>query len=386
LEAAFTEVKKGILLLCEIVLFPRGGSVGKVRVIYVASFWSEFISRELGWEHFPLEEFKLETDWSQFDGNVVVIAVGTNLSELNLLHKIPKKSVFVHLYADETYHPILNLKLLKCRSVKGVIRSYGIRKQRFVESELIFLKSVQLNFGLKHLQNLFRYTRSLLAGQILLLRQQFVLLIHRHYKVLSIDFVPGYTNLFAKTLLQVIGHDTSRESLLRLNYLCEYVSNIDRKFKFFFMGQNGTYWRRYAVDVLRHSQFLPMSAIIVRDSFGGTLGANGASLETGQEYVSGLLNSQVSICPPGNYSSSTFRYLESVICGAIPAIAEGIPTDTLFRAPFGPQETCKWARWEDLIRDCERLEEENRQLLVKQTKIKALEFFESFTEKNLITP
>ena len=357
-----------------------------MKVIYVASICNEFVIRELGWEHYPIEKFDPNNTLSQFKESMVVIAVGSDMEELLLLQELPKNSVFVHLYADETYKPFLNLKLMKCKSIKGVIRSYSISNKGLIQLESLYLKGVKLNFRMKHTRHLVRYLWSLLAGQILLLRQYFVFLIHKFHKVQSIDFVPGYTNLFARTLSQLIGLGTLSESLLRNKDVSDYVSNVDRSLKFFFIGQSGNYWRRYAIDTLQHSEYGGSSAIIVRDSFGGTLGANGASLETGQEYVNGLLNSQVSICPPGNYSSSTFRYLESVICGAIPAIAEGIPTDALFRAPFGPQETCKWARWEDLIRDCERLEEENRQLLVKQTKIKALEFFESFTEKNLITP
>lgn len=357
-----------------------------MKVAYVAGVHSEFIVRELGWDHFPIKEIEPESFSSQFKGFVVIVAVGTDVSELTLLRKLPEKSVFVHLYADETYHPRLNLKLIKCKSIRGVIRSYSISNKGLIHLESTYLKGVKLNFRLKHTRKVFRYLWSLLAGQTLLLRQYFVFWIHKFYKVQSIDFVPGYTNLFARTLSQLIGLGTLRESLLRNKDVSDYVSNSVRSFKFFFIGQSGNYWRRYAIDSLQHSEFRSSSVITVRDSFGGTLGANGASIESGQEYVSGLLNSQVSICPPGNYSSSTFRYLESVICGAIPAIAEGIPTDALFRAPFGPQETCKWARWEDLIRDCEHLEEENRELLVKKARNEALEFIESFTERNLITP
>lgn len=357
-----------------------------MKVIYVASVCSDFIIRELGWEHYPIGKFDPNTSLSQFKGSIVVIAVGSDVAELVILRKLPRDSVFVHLYADETYKPFLNLKLMKCKSIRGVIRSYGISNKGLIQLESTYLKGVKLNFGLKHTRHFFRYFWSLLAGQILLLRQYFVFLIHKFYKVKSINFIPGYTNLFARSLSQLIGLGTSRESLLRNKDVSDYVSNSFRGLKFFFIGQSGNYWRRYAIDSLQHSEFGSSSAITVRDSFGGTSGANGASIETGQEYVSGLLNSQVSICPPGNYSSSTFRYLESVICGAIPAIAEGTPTDALFHAPFGPQETCKWVRWEDLILDCARLEEENRELLVRQSRIEALEFIESFTERNLITP
>jgi hypothetical protein len=150
------------------------------------------------------------------------------------------------------------------------------------------------------------------------------------------------------------------------------------------MGQRGSFWRRYALEELQLSELVRQSTILVRDEFGGTLGANGASIETGQEYVAGLLNTNISMCPPGNYSSSTFRYLESLICGAIPAIAEGTPTDALFRAPFGPHETCKWARWEDLIRVCGYLEEGDRKLLVRHSLLSALKYFDDFTQMLLL--
>jgi len=320
--------------------------------IYVADTKNEFISRELGWKQITRAQFEQCHEIGDRLENSYVFAIGSNKNELEILRSLPPRSIFVHLYADETYSPWLNIKLLRMKSVIAVIRSYPFEQMNLFQLQKLFLNSIRINFTSYHLCKFWKYFHRLLASQILVLRQMFIHLLHHFQKVQSIRFIPGYTNLFAASLTKITGLCESGESLLDNAHLLEFVSERLRKKEITFVGQRGTYWRRYVLDTaidLCKDKSREKDFFQIRESFGGTLGANGASLLTGAEYVNDLLNSKFSLCPPGNYSSNTFRYCESLICGSIPVIAEGTPNDPSFSVLFGPRETCKKETWPSLL-------------------------------------
>lgn len=321
--------------------------------IYVSDSRNEFVSRELRWKHISRLEFEQSRQTGDLLVNSYVFAIGSSLGELKILQKLPPKSIFVHLYADETYAPLLNFKLLRLKSVAAVIRSYPIEEMSILQLQKNFFFSIQRNFGLVHFRKFRKYLRSLVGGQILVLRQMFIQLLHKFSEVQSIRFMPGYTNLFAASLMKVSALPDKGESIIVNSHLRKFVSEGSRTKEITFIGQSGSYWRRTAIESAikifgvkkDNTDFFQ-----IRDNFGGTLGANGASIQTGIEYVKDLLNSTFSLCPPGNYSSNTFRYCESLICGSIPIIAEGIPCDPSFRALFGPALTCRKENWPRLLK------------------------------------
>lgn len=321
--------------------------------IYVSDSKNEFISRELRWEHLSRLEFELSRKNGNLPVNSYVFAIGSNLGELKILQKLPPKSVIVHLYADETYAPLLNFKLLRLKSVAAVIRSYPIEQMSILQLQKDFLISICRNFGLAHFRKFRKYLQSIVAGQILVLRQMFIKVLHKSSEVQSIRFMPGYTNLFATSLMKISGLSDKGDSILVNFHLRKFVSDRSRAKEITFTGQNGSYWRRHAIDsAIEIFGFKKdkLEFFQIRDNFGGTLGANGASIQTGMEFVKDLLNSKFSLCPPGNYSNNTFRYCESLICGSIPIIAEGSPCDPSFRVIFGPALTCRKESWPRLLR------------------------------------
>lgn len=327
--------------------------MSSVNPIYVSDSKNEFISRELGWKRISRLEFEQSCQSGDLLTNLYVFAIGSNLGELRILQKLPRKSIIVHLYADETYAPMLNFKLLRLKSVAAVIRSYPIEPQSILQLQKNFLISIQRNLGLVHFRKFRKYLQSLVAGQILVLRQMFIQVLHKSSEVQLIRFMPGYTNLFATSLMKVTGLSDNGDSILVNVHLRKFVSEGSRTKEITFIGQSGSYWRQNAIESASKIFGVKKGELEffqIRENFGGTLGANGASLQTGMEYVKDLLNSQFSLCPPGNYSNNTFRYCESLICGSIPIIAEGSPCDPSFRALFGPALTCRKESWPKLLK------------------------------------
>jgi hypothetical protein len=114
-----------------------------------------------------------------------------------------------------------------------------------------------------------------------------------------------------------------------------------------FVGQRGNIEREMAVaQTLR----IQNSQIIIRDKFGGSLGFNDSTSNTGNEYLKVMLNSRFSLCPPGNYSGFSFRLMESLICGTYPISKNYALTDPFFINPIPVlQENYVPNSWKKLI-------------------------------------
>jgi hypothetical protein len=170
------------------------------------------------------------------------------------------------------------------------------------------------------------------------------------------------------------------ESLLQSAKLQSFIENNQRKELITFIGQKGNYWRQYFINSAKSLKKNDHKYFETREMFGGTIGANGASMNTGKEYVEGLLNSHFSLCPPGNYSSNTFRYFESLLCGSIPLVPEGLPTDPTHSAIFGPRETCKPYSGDEWLFQIQSISGLKRQELIRKSREEAIEFFKRLNE------
>jgi len=122
----------------------------------------------------------------------------------------------------------------------------------------------------------------------------------------------GYSNRFVNELqiLGVLGGNSIMPSLMASN-LQEQHKPL---FQISFMGQKGSYLRRHLTCSFSK---IPNNYMQLYDSWGG----DSVSYKS-TSYVETLLKSKFVLCPPGNWSSETWRYGESIICGAIPIITE----------------------------------------------------------------
>ena len=140
--------------------------------------------------------------------------------------------------------------------------------------------------------------------------------------------------------------DLSKDSSL-IDKNCEETLRIK---EFSFVGQKGSVWREFAIARVRQSLNAEQFTYLERENFGGTLGANEATFQSASEYVQILKESRYAISPPGNYSGATFRWLESIICGAIPLQAFSHPSDPMYRPPIEIPEWLCSNSWEEIGR------------------------------------
>lgn len=155
------------------------------------------------------------------------------------------------------------------------------------------------------------------------------------YSGKSIINIPlGYTDFFAETFLSYLEREQSNEvsesdSLLEFAILAN-TQPSHRTYKFVFIGQFGQIVRQYAINAL---QKFDSKKLVVRISYGGVSNDENRKLKIGEEYVNGLIESHISVCPPGNISGNSYRIMESLICGSYPAVMSNVLCDPLFESP-----------------------------------------------------
>ena len=133
----------------------------------------------------------------------------------------------------------------------------------------------------------------------------------------------GYNDLFAESYCSV--YKVERNSSL-IKFALDDLPANNKKNEIAFVGQSGKLTRRFAIKAMEN---ISPKELRLRENYGGAIGIYGATLETGIENIQALKNSKLALCPPGNYSSHTFRIAESLICGAAPMFNQGSITDPI---------------------------------------------------------
>lgn len=281
-----------------------------------------------------------------------IVQIGQNCEEIVELQEFPKNSLIVHLYADETYQIANNIKLIRLPSAYKILRSYPIPRIQILgifSSLASFLTDVFHSSKQLSKKKLIRYWA---AGIVMASRQILIKLLETVYRRESESFSLGYTDIFCKSYLrtvktrfkEVIDDESSLFSISD-NTLDKIIKSKD--FDLCFVGQRGNVVREIAVE---QSSKVKNSRIVIRDKFGGSLGFNDSTEDTGTEYLEILLNSRFNLCPPGNYSGYSFRIMESLVCATNPIINNYPLTDPFFTNPLQMLQAKKVPRsWKTLI-------------------------------------
>jgi hypothetical protein len=256
-------------------------------------------------------------------GVMPVIQVGPTAWEALDLMGLPKASVIVQFHADETYLPKINFQIIRNPAVLMILRSYPIPKfklSKFFASQYAGLKDLSQAFSFS---NLLEYLKLVFAGMVMVKRQVLISVLERIYSKISVPMSLGYNDLFAESYCSV--YKVERKSSL-IKFALDDLPADNKKNEIAFVGQSGKLTRRFAIKAMEN---ISPKKLILRDNYGGAIGIYGATLETGIENIQALKNSKLALCPPGNYSSNTFRIAESLICGAVPMFNQGSITDPI---------------------------------------------------------
>ena len=312
----------------------------------------EYWAREFGAEVYPKTHEYIEAAKKLISNGIKPIIQVGSIEELDELLFFPKGSLSIHLYADETYSPILNRKLFGIESASIIIRSYPVNSfslRSILKSQLSGLVDFFNNINPR---NFILFIKMSFAGMIMAIRQRRISKLESLSSKTTILLPLGYTNLFCQSYIEYMDKNYSvkisdNESLIksRTENLIRICSD-SKKFDFGFVGQTGSLARQFAVNAIRDYG----NMLILREKFGGTLGGNEATIESGAEYVEVLMKSKYSICPPGNFSGNSFRIVESLICGSFPIVSSHVLTDPLYRDPINLNAKSRWIHsWEQRI-------------------------------------
>lgn len=266
---------------------------------------------------------------------IKILCVGQSVDELRILSGFPKDSIWVLLYADETLDPKVNQNVLSHQSIVGVIRHYPCKKAKLSSSLQHLRYSINTSKVRTKEKSSIAFIRSIVASTLLIRRMNKVFKMHSKYRKDSIHLHLGYTNLFAHSFdsyFQFCQDSKSDHTLSLFEKRNKDVITQERPLQLCFVGQKGKFWRIKAIRELEIWRLMNPDyqvACRVRGDFSGTVGANGVTLEVGLDYLKLLHQSRFSICPPGNYSLYTFRFAESLICGALPIVCLPCPSDPL---------------------------------------------------------
>jgi hypothetical protein len=279
---------------------------------------SEFLRREFS---LTLTELSVIVEKKIIESSLFYIATTDPLELENILQDCRTKSAVIFFFGNETYNIpqvqwlniysdkikfafIYNLPtktpfIITLRCLMGAIRDGGIL---FWEGE----RNIFRNF--KNGIDLMKRTRKLSLNFPYL------------------DFPQGYSRRFVSEI-KLAGIDIGESSIL--DHAPLIMSGKSKKISF--TGQTGSWCRQLAIRVLtkREIGFVPTY----------TKGWGGVNQGKLTNYVDSLIQSELSLNPPGNLTNRTYRYLESLIFNSLPIM----PPSTL-------QDPHFWGVWSESIK------------------------------------
>ena len=294
-------------------------------IFYFSNTRQEFLSREMNWTYISdFREFVSKANLERLSPkNSYIFLVGNSTKELKQLSNFDTNTIWVYLYADEVYNLRLNHLISKKRCVVGIIHPYFNENEK---TGVLYLKQVLRLIGsLINWKSSKRIELSRLgiAGLVMLIREE---LCKWNYKIRNKEVilgVLGYTNIFAFGFIDRYQLSDTSQSLLDSRNL-DFNQKKSISPSVFFVGQKGNAHRQHFIKETRNfiskiSSCLHYSIEVrLRHGFGGTIGANGASIGSAKEFIALAEQAWFGLCPPGNYAGQTFRLCELLVMDVLP--------------------------------------------------------------------
>ena len=285
----------------------------------------DYLNREYGIKLFYGKNQKKGQLENARRGKTTLIVIDNSVTSLDFLSDFPRRSVTALFVSDETYSAIKTCKLLMHPSIKIVFRDYPIRSFCGIFFyPKVFISSVTML--LKYERNVYAWFAAFVSGIAMMGKQVAMRSISKLSRK-EIRHLPlGYTGNFASSYSE--SFSINEEESLIAHAIRGLMSNeiLKKKEETFFAGQRGKFDRRV---FLNSAQRLKLNVNQVHETYGGPLNVEERS-KAQKNYFYGLLNSRFSICPSGNYSVESFRYLESLLLQALPIVPRNVLSDPLY--------------------------------------------------------
>jgi len=279
---------------------------------------AEFLKREF---RLVLTQMN-ESNLSEIKNLDICIFATTNPPELETIIKAAKPfSVIIFLLGNETYSIPTFEYLNKYKEKINMAFIYNLPKKTSYWISFRCLLATVYDGGLFYKGTGANILRNFKNGIDFMRRNRKLNILYPHF-----DFPLGYTNMFIQEL-NTLGMVADDNSLFNIEFLGKF---IDLKIQTMtFVGANGSWARRLAIKKMKK---------LVSDSKSRFVQNSYQSLNTNSklktDYIESLITSKFILCPPGNLTNKTFRYLESLLMGALPIL----PPSTI-------QDNHLWDTW-----------------------------------------
>lgn len=290
------------------------------QIRYFGDHRISFLEHELNWKYAG-DNFSTIDSIDPEIANVRLI--GNSALEVRKLRALAPHSVWVYLYADETYNIWRNFLLLSCGSVIGVIRPYRLPSFSIFRFWRNFCTALDFELKILGFRKSTLIFRNIIEGVILTFRQQIILSLHFVFRKQYIPSLLGYTNRFC----EIRNSGKSQFSIRDQSFVSK--APINKKYLINFVGQKGRNIRFQSATMMKR-EMGSLSYLLFRENFGGNSISEIATQKKATKYVKILENSRFTFCPPGNYANETFRFLESLASGSIPVLVLPTLSDPLY--------------------------------------------------------
>lgn len=321
-------------------------------------FSREFLRREVGVRLFSGEKEINHQLYRVESGLKALAFVDTSVIDLRALDCFPKRSVVLFILSDETYKFTLNIRALTNKKIFAIVRDYPIGRPSLVREiprvVLSKLRRVRYHSSLLQL-----FPRALVSAFYLSSVQVLIYCISRLTKRKVYEIPLGYDSGFCEQFAKFY-RLKNMDSLLGYSLSAEQKIMREKNEPFFFLGQQGNFDRQL---FLREAKKLGIEVDNINHSY-----AAGRKVENQQRYFHGLRYAVNSLCPPGQYSGNTFRYMESLLMYSYPLCERFILSDPLFRDEMD-------TNWE-IIQE----KKENLEILNLVTKARTVEIVQKMKE------
>lgn len=217
----------------------------------------------------------------------------------DFLATCPDNSVTFFLLGNETYDSFKLLYFNDFKSIKRVFLHNSPRKNSIVG----FNGTLGSLFDIPNAATKSYFYRTWKNAADFAIRTRRVQL---KLKFPYFSFPQGYSNRFVHelTLKGLVKQGELRSLFSIMELINEPISE-----QICFLGQKGSWYRKQLLKSLSRRE---RCLICLTDEWGGF--KQGASTA----YVNLMIDSRASLCPPGNLTNETFRYLEALILGRLP--------------------------------------------------------------------
>lgn len=263
------------------------------------------------------------------NGERALLVLDNSIKSLDFLKDFPPRSVIVMLVSDEIYSARLTCGLLCNSSIYSIYRDYPLRDfsglmkyPRTLTASIFSCTRFKLKIS--------SLLKAFIAGIAMLLKQLTITLFAKIIRK-QVQHLPlGYTGSFA-TNFQIDKHLKEDDSFIDFSLRAILDGEFEIKSEeTFFSGQRGNFDRQLFLETARHHGLGIRS---IHSFFGGPEKLE-ERVRAEREFFEGLKMSRFSICPSGNYSAESFRFLESLLLQSLPLMPAGILSDPLYRNSF----------------------------------------------------